>query len=53
VVEVKPKDSKTKKEYTSDEGSMDEETAFAISKYKKFLKFRASRKDSDERKKKS
>jgi hypothetical protein len=38
VVEVKPKTSKTKKEDTSDEESMDEETAFAIRKYKKFLK---------------
>jgi hypothetical protein len=51
VVEVKPKTSKTKKEDTSDEGSMDEETAFAIRKYKKFLKSRASRKGGDERKK--
>jgi hypothetical protein len=53
VVEVKPKTSKTKKEDTSDEGSIDEETAFAIRKYKKLLKSRASRKGSDERKKKS
>jgi hypothetical protein len=53
VVEVKPKASKTKKEDTSDEGSTDEETAFALKKYKKFLKSRASRKDGDERKKKS
>jgi hypothetical protein len=51
VVEVKPKNSKTKKEDTSDEGSTDEETAFAIRKYKKFLKSRASRKGGDERKK--
>jgi hypothetical protein len=35
VVEVKPKTSKTKKEDTSDEGSTNEETAFAIRKYKK------------------
>jgi hypothetical protein len=53
VVGVKPKTSKTKKEDTSDEGSIYEETAFAIRKYKKFLKSRASRKGSDERKKKS
>jgi hypothetical protein len=53
VVEVKPKTSKTKKEDTSDEGSTDEETAFAIRKYKKFLKSRTSRKGGDERKKKS
>jgi hypothetical protein len=53
VVEVKQKTSKTKKEDTSDEGSTDEETAFAIRKYKKFLKSRASKKGSDERKKKS
>jgi hypothetical protein len=32
VVEVMPKTSKTKKEDTSDEGSEDEETAFAIRK---------------------
>jgi hypothetical protein len=30
VVEVKPKTSKTKNEDTSDEGSTDEETTFAI-----------------------
>jgi hypothetical protein len=53
VVKVKPKTSETKKEDTSDEGSTDEETAFAIRKYKKFLKSRTSRKDDDERKKKS
>jgi hypothetical protein len=53
VVEVKPKTSKTKKEDTSDEGSTDEETAFVIRKYKKFLKSRTSRKDGDERKMKS
>jgi hypothetical protein len=53
VVEVKPKTSKTKKEDTSDEGSTDEETAFAIRKYKKFLKSRTSRKGGDETKKKS
>jgi hypothetical protein len=53
VVEAKPKPSKSKKEDTSDEGSTDEETAFAIRKYKKFLKSRASRKGGDERKKKS
>jgi hypothetical protein len=53
VVEVKPKTPKTKKEDTSDEGSTDEETAFAIRKYKKFLKSRTSRKGGDERKKKS
>jgi hypothetical protein len=53
VVEVKPKTSKNKKEDTSDEGSTDEETAFAIRKYKKFLMSRASRKGGDERKKKS
>jgi hypothetical protein len=41
-----------KKEDTSDEGSTDEETAFAIRKYKKFLKSRALRKGGDERKKK-
>jgi hypothetical protein len=53
VVEVKPKVSKTKKEDTGDEGSTDEETAFVIRKYKKFLKSRTSRKGGDERKKKS
>jgi hypothetical protein len=51
VMEVKPKTSKTKKEDTSDEGSMDEETTFAIRMYKKFLKSRASGKGGDERKK--
>jgi hypothetical protein len=53
VVESKPKTSTTKKEDTSDEGSTDEETAYAIRKYKKFLKSKASRKGGDERKKKS
>jgi hypothetical protein len=53
VVEVKPKTSKAKKEDTSDEGSTNEETAFAIKKYKKFLKSRTSRNDNEERKKKS
>jgi hypothetical protein len=53
VVEVKPKTSKTKKEEISEEGSTYEETTFAIRKYKKFLKSRASKKGSDERKKKS
>jgi hypothetical protein len=53
VVEVKSKTSKTKKKETSDEGSTDEETAFAIRKYKKFLKSRTSRKGGEERKKKS
>jgi hypothetical protein len=53
VVEVKPKNSKTKKEDTSDEGSTDEKIAFAIRKYKKFLKYRTLRKGGDERKKKS
>jgi hypothetical protein len=53
LVEVKPKTPKTKKADTSDEGSTDEETTFAIRKYKKFLKSRTSRKGGDERKKKS
>jgi hypothetical protein len=53
VVEEKPKPPKSKKEDTSDEGSTDEETAFAIRKYKKFLKSRASKKGGDERKNKS
>jgi hypothetical protein len=53
VVEANPKPSKSKKEDTSDEGSTNEETIFAIRKYKKFLKSRASRKGGDERKKKS
>jgi hypothetical protein len=53
VVEEKPKPSKCKKEDTSDEESTDEETAFAIRKYKKFLKSRNSRKCGDERRKKS
>jgi hypothetical protein len=53
VVEVKPKTSKTRKEDTSDEGSTYEESAFAIRKYKKFLKSRTSRKGGEERKKKS
>jgi hypothetical protein len=44
VVEEKPKPSKSKKEDTSDEESTDKETAFAIRKYKKFLKSRNSRK---------
>jgi hypothetical protein len=51
VVEVKQKTFKTKSEDTSKEGSKDEDTAFAIKKYKKFLKSRASRKGGDERKK--
>jgi hypothetical protein len=50
AVEVKPKTSKTKNEDTSEEGSTDEETAFVIRKYKKFLKSGASRKGGDERK---
>jgi hypothetical protein len=53
VVEVKLKTSKTKKEDISDERSTDEETVFAIRKYKKFLKSRTSRKGGDESKKKS
>jgi hypothetical protein len=53
VVEAKAKPSMSKKEDTSNEGSTDEETAFAIRKYKKFLKSRALRKGGDERKKKS
>jgi hypothetical protein len=53
VVEAKLKPPKSKKEDTSDEGSTEEETAFAIKKYKKILKSRASRKGGDERKKKS
>jgi hypothetical protein len=53
VVETKPKTSKTKKEDTSDEGSTNEETAFAIRKYKKFLKSKASKKGGDEIKKNS
>jgi hypothetical protein len=53
VVDVKPKTSKNKKEDTGDEGSTDEETAFAVRKYKKFLKSRTPRKGGDERKKKS
>jgi hypothetical protein len=53
VVEAKPKPPKSKKEDTSDEGSTNEKTAFAIRKYKKFLKSGASRKGGDERKKKS
>jgi hypothetical protein len=47
VVEVKPKTSMAKKEDTSDEGSTDEETTFAIRKYKKFLKSRTSRKGGE------
>jgi hypothetical protein len=53
VVEAKPKPPKNKKEDISDEGSTDEETTFAIRKYTKFLKSRASRKGGDARKKKS
>jgi hypothetical protein len=53
VVESKPKPPKSKKEDTSDEGSTDEETAFAIKKYKKILKSRALRNGGNERKKKS
>jgi hypothetical protein len=53
VVEVKPMTSKTRKEDTGDEGSTDEEIAFAIRKYKKILKSRTSRKSGEERKKKS
>jgi hypothetical protein len=53
VVESKPKPPKSKKEDTSDEGSTDEETAFAIRKYKKILKSRALRNGGNERKKKS
>jgi hypothetical protein len=51
VVEVKQKTSKTMNEEISEEGSTSEEIAFAIRKYKKFLKSRASRKGGDERKK--
>jgi hypothetical protein len=50
VVEEKPKPSKSKKEDASDEESTDDETAFAIRKYKKFLKSRTSRKGGDEKK---
>jgi hypothetical protein len=53
VLEAKPKTSKTNKEDTSNEGSTDEETAFAIRKNKKFLKSKALRKGGDERKKKA
>jgi hypothetical protein len=53
AVEVKQKTSKTKNEKSSEDGSTDEDTAFATRKYKKFLKSRASRKGGDERKKKS
>jgi hypothetical protein len=49
AVEVKKKTSKTK----SEGGSTNEEIAFAIRKYKKFLKSRASNKGGDERNKKS
>jgi hypothetical protein len=51
VVEAKPEPPKNNKEDTSDEGSTDGKTAFAIRKYKKFLKSTASRKGGDERKK--
>jgi hypothetical protein len=53
AVEVRHKTSKTKNEESSEEGSTDDDTAFAIRKYRKFLKFKASRKDGDKRKKKS
>jgi hypothetical protein len=45
--------SKARHENSSEEGSIDEETAFAIRNYKKFLKNKASKKGGDERKKKS
>jgi hypothetical protein len=52
-VEPRHNTFKDKKEESSEEGSTDEETIFAIRKYKKFLKFKASRKGGDERKKKT
>jgi hypothetical protein len=52
-MEVKHKTSKTKNEESSEEGSTNEDTTFAIRKYTKFLKSKASRKGGDERKNKS
>jgi hypothetical protein len=51
AVEVKHKTSKTKNEESSEEGSTDEDTTFAIRMYKTFLKSKASSKAGDERKK--
>ena len=41
MIEPSPKALKSKKEDSSDEGSTDEETAFSIKNYKKFLKKKA------------
>uniref|UniRef100_K3Y301 CCHC-type domain-containing protein n=1 Tax=Setaria italica TaxID=4555 RepID=K3Y301_SETIT len=48
-----PKALKEKKEDSSEEGSTDEETAFAIRNYKKFLKKKTFKKSGDDRKKSS
>jgi hypothetical protein len=52
-VEVRHKTSKNKNEESSEDGSTDEDIAFSIRKYKKFLKSKASQKGGDERNKKS
>uniref|UniRef100_K3ZCQ4 CCHC-type domain-containing protein n=1 Tax=Setaria italica TaxID=4555 RepID=K3ZCQ4_SETIT len=53
MVESSPKDLKSKKEDSSDEGSTDEEITFAIRNYKKFLKKKAFKKNGDDRRKTS
>uniref|UniRef100_K3ZMI5 CCHC-type domain-containing protein n=1 Tax=Setaria italica TaxID=4555 RepID=K3ZMI5_SETIT len=53
MIESCPKALKSKKEDSSEEGSTDEETAFAIRNYKKFLKKKAFKKNGDDRKKTS
>uniref|UniRef100_K3ZBZ5 CCHC-type domain-containing protein n=1 Tax=Setaria italica TaxID=4555 RepID=K3ZBZ5_SETIT len=51
MIESSPKALKSKKEDSGEEGSTDEETAFAIRNYKIFLKKKAFKKNGDDRKK--
>lgn len=53
MIESSPKALKSNKEDSSEEGSTDEEIAFAIENYKKFLKKKAFKKNGDDRKKTS
>ncbi|RCV25557.1 hypothetical protein SETIT_5G176100v2 [Setaria italica] len=53
MIEPSPKALKAKNEESSEEGSTDEETAFAIRNYKKFLNKKAFKKFGDDRKKTS
>ncbi|RCV30769.1 hypothetical protein SETIT_6G121900v2 [Setaria italica] len=53
MIESSPKALKSKKEDSNEEGSTDEETAFAIRNYKKFLKKKAFKKNGDDRKRTS